>query len=94
MVWHFGVGIGFAILCGVAAYFSFRFGLTKLGIFCCVCGISALIFLAGETSGVKLGNQHAKAQQQVTDKFVNKTIKSTTTPKSRAAADPWDRKDY
>ena len=90
LVWHFGVGIGIMILLSVGAFYA---PTPKLKLLC----VGALVFvgalLLGEGIGVNMEHSHMVAQQKQTDTFVDKKVKSTTTPASRRQPDPWDSKD-
>jgi hypothetical protein len=90
LVWHFGVGFGVIILCGVGAYLA---PTPKLKLLCI--GVAALVgaLLLGEGIGVHMEKTHVVAQEKQTDTFVDKTVKSTTTPSARGKPDPWNSKD-
>jgi len=91
LIWHFGVGIGIIILLGVGAYFA---PTVKLKALClALAGIVAALVI-GEGIGVNMEKSHTDAQQAQTNQFVDKTVKGTTTTKSRGTADPWNRKEY
>ena len=90
LIWSFGLGIGLLILLGVGAYFAPSI---KLKALCIALAVGVGAFLAGESVGVKMEKAHNQAQTATTNKFVDKTVKGTTTPKARAKADPWNSKD-
>ena len=91
LIWHFGVGIGVIILLGVAAYFA---PTLRMKVILVAFAIIVGALLVGEGIGVNMEKSHVVAQQQATTNFVDKTVKGTTTTKSRGLDDPWDRKDY
>jgi hypothetical protein len=90
LVWHFGLGIGVIILCGVGAYFA---PTPKLKLLCIGVGVFVGALLVGEGIGVNMEKSHVVAQQKQTDTFVDKTVKSTTTKAARGKPDPWNSKD-
>jgi len=90
LVWHFGVGIGVMILLGVGAYLA---PTPKLKLLCIGAAVFVGALLLGEGIGVNMEKSHVVAQQKQTDTYVDKTVKSTTTPASRNKPDPWNSKD-
>lgn len=90
LIWHFGLGVGIIILLGVAAYFA---PTIKLKALCIACAVGVGAFVVGEGVGVRIEKAHNAAQTAETNKFVDKTVKGTTTPKARAKPDPWNSKD-
>ena len=89
LIWHFGVGIGLVILFGLGVWFAPSI---KLKALCAFAAAITVAILVGETVGVNMEKAHNIAQQAETNNFVDKTVKGTTTPKSRGTADPWDNK--
>lgn len=83
MVWHMGILIGLAILFGVAGAYFKNFYLIAIA------AVFVVAFLA-EIAGVNLGDKRCDAKEKAVNTFVNKTVKSTETPQSKAAPDPWN----
>ena len=90
LIWHFGVGIGVIILLCIGAYFA---PTIKLKALCIALAVGVVMLVVGEGIGVRMERSHIQAQAQSTNTFIDKTVKNTTTPKSRTAPDPWNSKD-
>ena len=87
LIWHFGIGIGIIILLGIGTYFA---PTIKLKAVCIACAVGVAAFVVGEGVGVRIEKAHNQAQVAATNKFVDKTVKGTTTKRGRAWKDPWN----
>jgi hypothetical protein len=85
MVWQWGIGIGLVLLCGAGAFFSpiYKKDFIYAGL---IVGV-ALFFMS---LGIAQEKAHCTAQSTVIVNTVDKIVKQTSTPQSRATKDKFD----
>ena len=89
LVWHWGGGVAFVILCLLAAYFSplyKKWFLSAAGI--------AVLCLASYGSGIADQALKEKEEQKVTIQYVDRVVIKAQTKKAQKRPDRWNRKDY
>lgn len=86
MVWHWGVGIGLIICLCALAYLLPVY--QKDFLYAALLVVVALVFMS---IGIRDERTRVAAQQRVLINQVDKVVKGTRTPSSRAARDPYDQ---
>lgn len=85
LVWHWGVGAGLIILCGVGAYFSPLY--KKDFIYAAIIVAIALFF---EAVGIHDEQGRVAAQQATLNNAVNSIVEGTETPAAKGKRDKYD----